>query len=351
MAYLPANLINSKRNLNPGSYHDVVIESVDEETKLSQITVSLDSPQIVRSILVSEVPEIAEGLINIKDIQRQPGERTKVVLELGQNATESLEIIGAVMGENSQRFETILARLNDGVDLIQSKVYPEKLDIVLYNSDTKEFIKNALTPAKVVDVVLKEEGKNSYYVIVNKSELTKAIGRRGINTSLASKIVDAHLDVISIDEAKKHKIPFTMPEKIYIPSVDLSETKPRRARNKIADRIKFDNSINFNFKNFDEDIAAFKEMEQQSFENNEQFDDFDFETLMKEAEAEYSELSTDEELAEEKNTDSDNKNDETISLNDYKKAKEIADNFKSDSDLMNFGLDSQLDLSEFDEDD
>ncbi|VEU75531.1 Transcription elongation protein nusA [Mycoplasmopsis maculosa] len=360
-AYLPANFVNSKRKVNPGTIHDVVIEQVTDETKLSQITVSLDSPKIVESILKNNVPEISEGLINIKQIERQPGERTKVVLELGQNAIESIDIVGSVMGENSERLSWIINKLNDGIFEDNNTSLYEKVDIIAYNTNLKEFIKNSLTPAQIVDVVEKNDSQGydkSFYVIANKTETTKAIGRNGTNAKLASKITGATFEIISVEDAKKRNIKFEMPTYSFEQKETTAKTfkeKTVRKNTKNASAQYMD-KININIDNFEKDVQAYKEIEKSLLSEDPTFDDLDFEALLKETENEiennsYDSISSLDEEQEIINEEQPKNKEEKIGVNDYKKAKEIAGNFNTDSDLMNFGLSDNLDLSEFDDED
>lgn len=360
-AYLPANFVNSKRKVNPGTIHDVVIEQVTEETKLSQITVSLDSPKIVESILKNNVPEIGEGLINIKQIERQPGERTKVVLELGQNAIESIDIVGSVMGENSERLSWIINKLNDGIFEDNNTSLYEKVDIIAYNPNLKEFIKNSLTPAQIVDVVEKNDSQGadkSFYVIANKTETTKAIGRNGTNAKLASKITGATFEIISVEDAKKRNIKFEMPTYSFEQKETTAKTfKEKTVRKNIKNAsAQYMDKININIDNFEKDVQAYKEIEKSLLSEDPTFDDLDFEALLKETENEiennsYDSISSLDEEQEIINEEQPKNKEEKIGVNDYKKAKEIAGNFNTDSDLMNFGLSDNLDLSEFDDED
>ncbi|WP_029513693.1 transcription termination/antitermination protein NusA [Mycoplasmopsis primatum] len=350
IAHLPASFISAKRNINPGSYGDVVIESVEEDTKLSQITVSLDSPKIIEKILTTNIPEIANGLIEIVRIQRVPGERTKVVFK-PTASNEDIDVYGSIMGVNSSRINTIVNELNQGIDQKVS----EKLDVIVYSDDKNEFIKRCMLPGQVVDIVPNPKNENSYYVITTNSGLSAAIGRKGSNTLLASKISGFNLNVITIEEAEKMNIAFNRNkiaevEQAIISSKRYHQTKrntykqePRRS-GRLSD-------LKLNLEGFEKDILAFKEQEQNFFDTNTS-ENMEFDELIQQYNEE---MAKEQDLEADNDTNFDaekvNSNEQKQSLSDYKKAKEVAKNFKVDNDLSSFGLDEDIDLSDIDEED
>lgn len=342
-AYLPAGLISTKRKANPGQYFDVVIEKVSEETKLSQIEVSLDSPKIVWNILQNNIPEIAEGLIEVVDVVRQPGERVKVAVKLAEGANPDIDVRGSIIGENGSR-----------IDLLSQKLDGEKIDVILYDEDIKKYVANSISPIPAVDVILKDERENKYLVIVVPEHLTPAIGKRGVNAYLASSLTKVKLDIISITDAKAQGIIF---DETLVPTISATIKKEgpkiryqksnnnRRFNKKPANNIFAQSFDSIDVSNFDQDIAAFELHEQDRLDSLQE-DDSNFEELVKKIESEYA---VENEVENIKNVEvtkpvaQDNK----ISASDYKKAKEVAKDFVVDDDLKNFGIDD-FDLSDID---
>ncbi|MBZ4204206.1 NusA N-terminal domain-containing protein [Mycoplasma tauri] len=349
MAHLPANLISAARAINPGSIFDVVIESVDEETKLSQITVSLDSPKIVEKILFKNIPEIANGQIEIVNIIRSPGERTKAVFRATEG-NENIDVYGAIIGQNSSRINLIFNDLNEGLD---PENY-EKVDIILHSDNVKEFIRRCLEPGHLVSLVQKGNDKNTFYAITTKSGLSAMIGKKGSNTTLASKLTGLNFDVITTEEAKSLKIEFDEDKAREIDDLIRSEKryktsikKPLRSdftpsRRNVKRNNNF-NSLELSFEGFDKDILAFKEKEQEFFDQENHGLEFDeliqrYGNLESEVDSLDSEEFNEEPVVEVEKIKED--------LIDYKKAKDVAKNFKIDNDLSNFGLDEGIDLSD-----
>ncbi|UUD35327.1 transcription termination/antitermination protein NusA [Mycoplasmopsis caviae] len=342
-AFLPAGLISSKRKANPGQYFDVVIEKVSEESKLSQIEVSLDSPKIVYTVLKNNIPEIAEGLIEIVGVYRQPGERTKVSVKLAEGANPDIDARGAIIGENGSRIEILSEKL-DG----------ERIDVVLYDEDIRKYIANAMSPIPVVDVVPKPKEENKYYVIVVPEHLTPAIGKKGVNTLLASNLTKAKLDIISTTDAKAQGIVFdeslisSITSAIKREGTKVKYQKPANNRKSIRKQGQniFSNSFNsIDVSNFDQDIAAFELHEQDKMDSLYEDDD-NFEELVRKIESEFASEKSQENVSEEQVVKTPKK-DNKISTSDYKKAKEVAKNFVVDDDLSKFGLDD-FDLGDID---
>lgn len=358
--YLPANMISTKRTINPGMYMDVTIEKVYEDTKLSQIEVSLDSPKVVEKSLRNNIPEIAEGLIEIVNIQRQPGERTKVSFKKSENATADFDVQGAIIGQNGQRIEAI-----------SSSIGGEKIDVILYSDDIKEYIANAMSPAAVADVVQKvnkntnEAIANNYWVIVPQYSLTPAIGKKGVNALLASNLTGTKLDVLSIADAKKNDLSFDEAKAAELESKvqkGIKFNRPRNNRNNNNNRrnTKSSQTPIFSMNDFESDVANFEKIEQSQMDSNmfNADDDFNYNDLIAKAQR--------ENAAEEHEDDIDalidkvqekpkvvekKKSAEELSKEDYKKAKDLSKDFKIDEDLSNFGLDSDFDLSSLEDED
>ncbi|WP_427909824.1 transcription termination/antitermination protein NusA [Mycoplasmopsis bovis] len=353
MAHLPANYVSAKRVINPGSYGDVVIERVEKETKLSQITVSLDSPKLIEKILYNNIPEINSGLIEIVNVQRIPGERTKAVFR-ATPGNEHLDVYGAIIGHDSSRINLIISELNFGVNQADM----EKFDVIVHANDKKEFIRRCMLPGQVVDIVPKNESQNTFYVITIKVALSAAIGKKGANTMLASKVSHCNLDIITVEEAMQKNISF---DDFRIAEVEESlnsfkrygavkKAPVRTFNNNRRKANSYFENLDLSLEGFDKDILAFREQEQAFFdESNSQNMEFD-ELIQQYNNEAVKENAQDSTQSIDQKLDNIQK-DEKLSANDYKKAKEVAKNFKVDKDLSSFGLDGGIDLSDINDED
>lgn len=156
------------------------IAEVKKDVKGPQIVLSRTHPNLVKKLFELEVPEIYEGIVEIKAISRQPGERTKIAV---WSKNEKVDSVGACVGMRGNRVRNIVNELQG-----------EKIDIVRYNDDIKEYIRNALSPAQVAEIRLDKE-KLKAEVIVNDDQLSLAIGKHGQNVRLASRLIGWELDI------------------------------------------------------------------------------------------------------------------------------------------------------------
>jgi N utilization substance protein A len=154
---------------------------VQSETKIPGIILSRAHPKFISKLFEMEIPEIADGLVEIKAIAREPGSRTKVAVH---SSVEGIDPVGSCVGQRGTRIMAITNELGQ-----------EKLDVVLWSSDPAVFIANALNPAKVrsVEIVGPREAK----VLVSEDQLSLAIGRGGQNVRLAAKLTGWKIDVRS----------------------------------------------------------------------------------------------------------------------------------------------------------
>jgi len=151
----------------------------------AQVIVSRTHPELVKRLFEQEVVEIKEGTVVIKSIAREAGSRTKIAVYSNDPLVDP---VGACVGEKGKRINNIVQELNG-----------EKIDVVRWCEDSKEFIKEALSPAKVLEVELKEEsGERSARVIVPVNILTLAIGKGGQNVRLAAKLTGWKIDIKSM---------------------------------------------------------------------------------------------------------------------------------------------------------
>ena len=156
------------------------IAEVKKDAKGPQIILSRTHPNLVKKLFELEVPEIYEGIVEIKSISRQPGERTKIAV---CSKNEKVDSVGACVGMRGNRVRNIVNELQG-----------EKIDIVRYNEDIKEYIKAALSPAKVAEIKIDKENMKAE-VIVDDDQLSLAIGRHGQNVKLASRLIGWGLDI------------------------------------------------------------------------------------------------------------------------------------------------------------
>lgn len=172
-----------------GQKISVVITDVKRETKGAQVLVSRATPVFVRRLFEREVPEIYNGIIEIKAIARDPGERCKIAV-LSKN--ENIDAIGACIGPRGQRVQKIIDELNG-----------EKIDIFQWSDNISDLIKNALSPSEAVAVIRNEDVKDGLIVVVPDSQLSLAIGKKGKNARLAVKLTNRKIDIKSESEMKE----------------------------------------------------------------------------------------------------------------------------------------------------
>lgn len=169
------------------------IVEVKKEAKGPQILLSRAHPNFVKKLFELEVPEIYEGIVEVKSISREPGARTKISV---YSKNEKVDSVGACVGMRGNRVRNIVNELQG-----------EKIDIVRFNEDIREYIKAALSPAQVSEIKLDKE-KLKAKVIVEDDQLSLAIGKHGQNVRLASRLIGWELDIrtktaISMEEKKE----------------------------------------------------------------------------------------------------------------------------------------------------
>lgn len=160
---------------------NVFVKKVKNSGKGAQIMVSRTSSGLVRRLFENEVPEIKQGIVQIKSIAREPGQRTKVAI---WSEDPAVDAIGACVGNKGSRVNAIVSELGG-----------EKIDIIPWSENPLEYISMALSPARVIKVV--QTGDNSAMAIVPDDKLSLAIGRSGQNARLAVRLTDWKIDVKS----------------------------------------------------------------------------------------------------------------------------------------------------------
>lgn len=166
----------------------VVITDVQKETKGSQVLVSRADATLVKRLFEKEVPEIYQGVVEIKSIAREAGERTKMAV-LSHNP--DVDPIGSCIGPRGSRVQKIIDELHG-----------EKIDIFQWSDDITELVKNALAPAEIISV-LPGQDDNSLLVIVSEDQLSLAIGKRGKNARLAVKLTGHKIDIKTRQELEE----------------------------------------------------------------------------------------------------------------------------------------------------
>ena len=167
----------------------VVIREVDRAAKGAQVVVSRADPLLVQRLFEMEVPEIYDGTVQIKAIAREAGERTKIAV---QSRDRDVDAVGACVGMKGMRVQSIIRELRG-----------EKIDIIEWNEDSVSFATNALSPAKVSKVSIVDAQERHLEVVVEDSQLSLAIGKKGQNVRLASKLLDWRIDIKSEEEKRQ----------------------------------------------------------------------------------------------------------------------------------------------------
>ncbi|MCK0097273.1 transcription termination factor NusA [Yoonia sp. F2084L] len=185
------------------------IKEVRREQRGPQIFLSRTAPEFMAELFKMEVPEIYEGIIEIKAVARDPGSRAKIAVISYDN---SIDPVGACVGMRGSRVQAVVNELQG-----------EKIDIIPWNEDMPTFLVNALQPAEVSKVVLDEEA-GKIEVVVPEEQLSLAIGRRGQNVRLASQLTGLDIDIMTEEEeSKRRQAEFELRTKLFMDTLDLDE--------------------------------------------------------------------------------------------------------------------------------
>src|SRR5918998_938640 len=174
---------------NQGERIRVVIDDVSKESKGPQVLVSRTSPELLKRLFEMEVPEIYDGTVVIKSCVREPGDRAKIAV---MSTERDVDPVGACVGMKGSRVQAIIRELRG-----------EKIDIIEWSDEPSVFAANALSPAKVNQVRITDIERRQMEVIVNEDQLSLAIGKRGQNVRLATKLVGWNIDIRSEEEIKR----------------------------------------------------------------------------------------------------------------------------------------------------
>jgi len=190
-ALLPVKDALPNENLKRGDTVRAYVEQVRVTPKGPVIMVTRSSPQFVAALFKMEVPEINDGLVIIKDIVREPGERTKLAV---YTKNPAIDPVGACVGMKGTRVQSIVRELRG-----------ERIDIIPWTDDPRQLVARALSPAIVDKIGINEETKTAM-VVVNDQQLSLAIGKRGQNVRLAMKLTGWDIDILSESEYSKLRI-------------------------------------------------------------------------------------------------------------------------------------------------
>ncbi|MBT2829778.1 transcription termination/antitermination protein NusA [Staphylococcus coagulans] len=172
----------------PNARIKVYVNKVEQTTKGPQIFVSRSHPGLLKRLFEQEVPEIFEGTVEVKSVAREAGDRSKISV---YSENPDIDAVGACVGAKGARVEAVVEELGG-----------EKIDIVQWSDDPKVFVRNALSPSQVIDVIVDEENQSTT-VIVPDYQLSLAIGKRGQNARLAAKLTGWKIDIKSESDAKE----------------------------------------------------------------------------------------------------------------------------------------------------
>jgi transcription termination factor NusA/transcription termination factor NusA, C-terminal duplication len=198
-----------RENLRYGDRVRAYIYDVRREQRGPQIFLSRARPEFMAKLFAMEVPEIYDGIVEIKSVARDPGSRAKIAVI---SKDSSIDPVGACVGMRGQRVQAVVNELQG-----------EKIDIIQWRPDPAEFIVNALAPAEVTKVVL-DEDSNRIEVVVPESQLSLAIGRRGQNVRLASQLTGWDIDILTEqEESERRQKEFAERSQIFMEALDVDE--------------------------------------------------------------------------------------------------------------------------------
>ena len=208
-AILRRNEKIGRESYRPNDRIRAYVKDVRRETRGPQIFLSRTDPQFMAELFKMEVPEIYDGIIEIKAVARDPGSRAKIAVLSHDN---SIDPVGACVGMRGSRVQAVVGELQG-----------EKIDIIPWNADQATFLVNALQPAEVSKVVVDEDA-GKIEVVVPDEQLSLAIGRRGQNVRLASQLTGLDIDILTeAEESQRRQAEFAERTKLFVDALDLDE--------------------------------------------------------------------------------------------------------------------------------
>src|SRR5271166_113584 len=194
----------------PGDRIRAYVYDVRREARGPQIFLSRTHPQFTAKLFAQEVPEIYDGIVEVKSVARDPGSRAKIAVTSNDS---SIDPVGACVGMRGSRVQAVVNELQG-----------EKIDIIPWSPDAATFIVNALQPAEVMKVVL-DEDSTRIEVVVPDDQLSLAIGRRGQNVRLASQLTGWDIDILTeAEESERRQKEFAERTQSYMEALDVDET-------------------------------------------------------------------------------------------------------------------------------
>ena len=187
-AMLPRDQMIPKENLRIGDRVRACLWKIDRASRGPQLMLSRTAPEFLVKLFELEVPELEDGLLEIKAAARDPGSRAKIAVKSND---QRIDPIGTCVGMRGSR-----------VQAVTSELAGERVDIILWNPDPAQFVINALAPAEVSSIVVDEE-KHSMDIVVDEENLAQAIGRSGQNVRLAGELTGWELNIMTVEESKK----------------------------------------------------------------------------------------------------------------------------------------------------
>jgi N utilization substance protein A len=208
-AVLPREQMIPKENLRVGDRVRAYIWKIDRVSRGPQLILSRTAPEFLVKLFELEVPELEDGLLEIKAAARDPGSRAKIAVKSND---PRIDPIGTCVGMRGSR-----------VQAVTSELAGERVDIVLWNPDPAQFVINALAPAEVSSIVVDEE-KHSMDIVVEEENLAQAIGRTGQNVRLAGDLTGWELNIMTPDESrKKTEEETTRVRSLFVDALDVDE--------------------------------------------------------------------------------------------------------------------------------
>ncbi len=199
-----------RENLRRGDRVKTYLYNVSHDTKGPQIFLSRTHPQFLANLFKQEVPEINDGIIEIKSVARDPGSRAKIAV---YSTDQTIDPVGACVGMRGSRVQAVVTELQG-----------EKIDIVTWSEDKATYIVNSLAPAQISKVIFEEEDTEKIKVIIPEDQLSLAIGRKGQNVRLASILTNCEIDIIDEkDEKNKRNEEIKRISETFMKELDVDE--------------------------------------------------------------------------------------------------------------------------------
>jgi N utilization substance protein A len=234
-----------RENLRNGDRIKAYIYDVRSEVKGPQIFLSRSHPQFMARLFTQEVPEIYDGIINIKSVARDAGSRAKIAVYTEDGA---IDPVGACVGMRGSRVQAVVNELQG-----------EKIDIIKWSPDIANLAISSLSPAEVLKVVM-DEDQNKIEVVVSEAHLSLAIGRRGQNVKLATELTGWEIDILTEDEdSAKRQQDFNEKTKNFVDLLDVDETLSQllvsEGFSSVEEIVEADKDELMSIEGFDEDIV------------------------------------------------------------------------------------------------